>query len=790
MRSELFHNGWHCKHAGEEGAGAPVMLPHDAMLAEPRNMGAKCGINGSWFEGHCYEYTNRFFVPETAAREHWVLEFEGVHHNAQVFLNDVLVGERPYGYSNFYAELDAHLIYGAENVLRVIADNSDQPNSRWYTGAGLYRPVRLWKSPREHILMDGVRIRTCTIDPPQVEISVATNGSGTVSVTLLDGEKPIWQQEAATGGKVRLTAVLPNAQLWSTEHPKLYTCRVTFGEDRWEGSFGIRTISWGKEGFCINGQRVILRGACIHHDNGLLGAATWADADARRVRLLKENGYNAIRSAHNPCSKALLDACDRQGMLMMDEFVDCWYIHKTEHDYVNHYDKWWRADLQALVDKDYNHPCVIMYSTGNEVSETAQAKGIALTQTMTDYLHKIDGTRPVTCGVNIFFNFLSSMGFGVYSDEKAAKEAKKAEQDPAKKKKAVGSEFFNNLAGLLGDEFMKRGATLPPCDWKTKDAFAAMDVAGYNYGIYRYAHDLKKYPDRLILGSETFCKDASRFYELAKKEPRLIGDFVWAGMDYLGEVGIGSWEYHDRAEKFDNGPGWISAGSGRIDLTGKPLAEAAYTKVAFGLEQKPVIAVRPVNHTTDPHSPSAWKMTNAMLSWSWEGCEGKPADVEVYSVGDSVTLFLNGKKLGNKKLKHRRTMFRVTYENGTIEAVSYDAAGKELARSSLETAHKETQLRLIPEEAAVQPGRLAYVRIAYTDEAGTVKPLVRNRITVQVEGGKLLGLGHGCPYNDDSYLDNTCDTYFGEALAIILAEGAVTVTATDGKKQAVCRIPV
>jgi beta-galactosidase len=318
----------------------------------------------------------------------------------------------------------------------------------------------------------------------------------------------------------------------------------------------------------------------------------------------------------------------------MDEYIDHWYIHKTEYDYVNYFDQWWKQDMLDMVEKDYNHPSVIMYSTGNEVSETAQPKGIALTKAMTDYLHELDGTRPVTCGVNIFFNFLCSVGFGVYSDDKARKEAAQAEKaraagKKAKKASAVGSEFFNNLVGLLGDEFMKRGATLPFCDWKTRDAFANMDIAGYNYGVYRYPHDLKAYPDRLILGSETFCNDAYRFWEQAKKEPRLVGDFVWAGMDYLGEVSIGSWEYKDYAPQFGGGPGWISAGSGRLDLTGKPLGEALYTRVAFELEPGPRIAVCPVNHTGETHSPSSWKMSNAIESWSWEGCDGKPADVEV-----------------------------------------------------------------------------------------------------------------------------------------------------------------
>lgn len=789
MKPILFHEGWHYKRVQDKEFSPEILLPHDAMLAEPRHAGAKTGVNGCWFEGHCYEYSKTFFVPESAAQQHWVLEFEGVQHNAKVYVNGKLAAQRPYGYSNFYAELDDVLEYGKDNSLLVIADNADQPNSRWYTGSGIYRPVQLWVGPKAHIRMNGVRIQTVSANPPQVSISVDTQGTGTVHTQVLDGETLLWSGSGESTGKLTFDAVIKDAQLWCPENPKCYTCRVTFGDDVWEGSFGIRTLEWGTEGLLMNGKRIILRGACIHHDNGLLGAATWADAEERRVRILKENGYNAIRSAHNPCSKALLDACDRHGMLMMDEFVDCWYIHKTQHDYVDIYNEWWQKDLQDMVDKDFNHPCVILYSTGNEVSETAQEKGIALTQTMTDYLHAIDGTRPVTCGVNIFFNFLSSMGFGVYTDEKAAKEAKESEKDPTKKKKSVGSEFFNDLAGLLGDGTMKLGATLPPCDWKTKGAFAAMDIAGYNYGILRYKHDLKKYPNRLILGSETFCSDAEQFWQLAQKEKRIIGDFVWAGMDYLGEVAIGSWEYSDYAPSFEKSPGWISAGSGRIDLTGKPLGEAGYTRVSFGLEQNPVIAVRPVNHSNDKHSPSAWKMTNAMPSWSWRGWEGKPANVEIYSQGSTVEVFVNGKTVGRKKLKNCRTMLRIPYENGTIAAVSYDARGVELGRSQLFTAGEETHLRLTPEQSTTEKGHLAFVRIAYTDRNGTVKPLERHRVSVTVQGGKLLALGHACPYNADGYLNSDTDTYFGEALAIILVEENVQLIAEDGERRTLCEIP-
>ena len=792
MKPTPLLTGWTCRHLGDTAPGKPVTLPHDAMLAEPRTALSAGGTNTGWYEGHDYEYRRTLTVPENELADTHILEFEGVYHNAEVWLNGQKAAFRPYGYTNFYVDCAPYL-HAGENELRVIARNADQPNSRWYSGAGIYRPVQLWTARGAHITLNGVKIRTLSLDPAVVEVRVKTTAPGTVRLTVDD--LPAVQQES--DGKAVFTLTLDNARLWTPETPNLYTCRVNFADDEVTETFGVRKVEWGTDGFLLNGKRHIIQGACIHHDNGLLGAVCDPDAVARKVRLLKENGYNAIRSAHNPCSKALLAECDHQGMLVMDEYIDHWYIHKTEHDYVDYFKEWWHQDLTDMVEKDYNHPCVVLYSTGNEVSETAQKRGIALTKEMTDFLHGLDDSRPVTCGVNIFFNFLSSIGFGVYSDEKAKKEAERAEKakqrgEKAAKKKAVGSQFFNNLAGLLGDEFMKRGATLHGCDVKTRDAFANMDIAGYNYGIYRYKPDLKKYPQRLILGSETFCNDAYKFRELAKQEPRLVGDFVWAGMDYLGEVMVGSWEYADYAETFDGGPGWVSAGSGRIDLTGKPLGEALYTRVALEADNGPYIAVCPVNHTGDRHSPSAWKMTNAMPSWSWTGCEGRKANVEVYARAARVELVLNGHTVGSKTLKNDcLARFSIPYESGTLEAVSYDAADHEIGRCKLQSAGGTTCLTLDAEEPTVKPGHLCYIRLRYTDENGITKPLARGSIQVQVRGGTLVGLGSACPFNKHSYLDSETDTYYGEALAIVrMGDGdAMTIAASDGEYSAELTVP-
>lgn len=771
MEKLQFNDGWFCYRTGERENMFPVTLPHDAMLLDERKENCPSGVTNGWYDAKDYTYEKTFTVPAEAKGQKIFLEFEGVYRKATVYLNGEKAAYHSYGYTGFYVDATSRLNMDGQNTIRVEVINHDQPNSRWYSGTGIYRPVWMYLAPKKHIKVDRIRVTTVDYKNPKIRVEMEATDRDKVLVEILDQGAVLACTEGQTDeNKKYVTEIsLPNAELWSTENPKLYTCKVTFGEDVQEVIFGIRMVECTpKKGFCINGSRVILNGACIHHDNGILGACAYDFAEERKIRILKKAGYNAIRSAHNPCSKALLDACDRLGMLVMDEYIDGWYIHKTKYDYADEILTNYKKDLRDLVDKDYNHPSVIMYSTGNEVSETAQKKGIAFTEALTKRLHELDSTRPVSCGVNIFFNFLSSMGFGVYSDKKADQAA-----EDATKKKAVGSEFYNTVAGIFGAEFMKMGATLYPCDVKTRDAYAKMDVAGYNYGIRRYRHDLKKYPKRIILGSETFCADAYKFTELAKDEPRIIGDFVWAGMDYLGEVGIGSWEYKDYAPRFDGGCGWVAAGSGRIDLTGKELAEMAYTRVAFGIDQIGM-GVVPVNHTKDSHSPSSWKMSNAMETWSWNGCEGKEARVEVYARAASVKLFVNGECVGTKKLNGDcRTSFRTVYHDGELKAVAYDEQGQEIAEKVFVTAGEETVLTAEPEQTVVKKdGDLVFVRLKYTDEKGEVKPLARGNIKVSVQGGTLLGLGSACPYYEDGYLTDSTDTYFGEALAVVKPDGS------------------
>ncbi len=804
MKRIDFNSNWTCRSLTRPDVRIPVTLPHDAMLSEPRTEESTAEGNIGWYIGGDYEYEKQFDAPKDWEGKTVLLEFESVSHNAEVFINGEKAAFRPYGYSNFYIDLSPLLRYGEQNEVKVIAHNADQPCSRWYPGTGIYRPVYLHIAETAYIPVNGVKIRTVSINPSRIEVAVRTSRPGTVRTEIIYKGKTVLTADAETEPKpYTLPAAefgssaktespaqkcnnlalfeldVPDAELWSCDKPNLYLCRVSFENDRAEERFGIRELKWSPEkGITINGERVILRGACIHHDNGILGACTYPEAEDRRVRILKENGYNAIRSAHNPCSKALLDACDEYGVLMMDEFVDAWYIHKTKYDYVLDLPEWWQDDLRDMVEKDFNHPSVIMYSTGNEVAETSQPKGIAFTGEMTQFLHSIDPTRPVTCGINIFFNFLFSAGFGVYSDDKAQKTAEQAKKSEKKKKKHVGSEFYNTLACAIGDNFMKFGATLPPCDVKTRDAYANMDIAGYNYGIFRYRKDLKKYPDRLILGSETFCKDAYDFWEIARNNPRIVGDFVWTGWDYIGETGDGAAEYED----YKGGPATrMTGGNGRIDLNGKPRAEAAYTRVAFEQETGPRIAVNPV-YQKEKLQLTGWQLTKALESWAWEGCDGEEAKIEVFARAAEVELLINGSSVGKKPIKKCRASFKAPYADGEIIAIARDGNGKEIGRQSLRSAGKETCLKVKPESDTVKPGGLVYVSLQYTDGKGIWKPMEKHLLKVSVENGELLGLGNASPYYKGNYTTSETQTYYGEALAVVRAAGtgSVEIQVSDG----------
>ena len=370
MKKISFNEGWKCYRTGEPEKAFDVTVPHDAMLLDERSETSASGVNAGWYEVQDYTYEKTFQVPGEYEGHAVTFEFEGVYRKASVYINGKKAAFHDYGYTGFYVKADDFLKYGEENHIRVEAVNSDQPNCRWYSGTGIYRPVWLYVQPKEHLRLGRIRVTTLDYNTPVIKVEAQTNTKGRVKVQILDGDQELAAVTGLADSVMTEEIELPKAELWSPENPKLYTCRAAFGDDVQEISFGIRMVECTPEkGFLLNGERVILKGACIHHDNGILGACAYDFAEERKIRILLENGYNAIRCAHNPCSKALLDACDRMGMLVMDEYTDGWYIHKNKYDYANEIMDNYKSDLKDLVEKDYNHPSVIMYSIGNEVAE-------------------------------------------------------------------------------------------------------------------------------------------------------------------------------------------------------------------------------------------------------------------------------------------------------------------------------------------------------------------------------------------------------------------------------------
>lgn len=736
MKTDL--NGWLFK---KNDLTVTVDLPHDAMRTEARDATCRNGVQSGYFPGGKYTYTKIIEIDECWLDQSIELLFEGAYRNATIFINGERAAFHAYGYTEFTVNI-AKLVTKGENTVVVEVDNSLVPNCRWYSGSGLYRPVWLLIGEREE-----PRIFTKSYAPAIIEIT------GAEEIQIYDGNILL-----ARGGAGEYE--IPNAKLWSDETPYLYTCKANGHSFR----FGIRKIEWTPaNGFLINGRRTLLRGGSVHHDNGVLGACADREAEYRRVKILKAQGFNALRIAHNPASRALLDACDELGMYVMDECFDGWYIPKDYHDYSRQFLEHFADDLKAMVKKDINHPSVILYSIGNEVTETAYQHGIEFAGNMRDLLHTLDASRPVTCGVNVLLNVYTKMGIGVYKDQGNYKPTPLPVGKRYKEKKA-GSAFFNAMAGKLGKLmfFMSKGVLAE----KLTARFApSVDIVGLNYASSRYDPDVKKYPNRMMIGTETMVIDLPYNWKRVKKYPQLIGDFVWSAWDYLGEGCIGDWTYHS----YKGLP--LLAGQGMIDITGKPLASMAFMQTVWGLRKKPFIALSPLNHAGEMPSTGAWQFTNAIDSWTWQGYEGKNATIEVYADAAAVRLELNKQVIGIKKIEKYRAVFKTNYENGVLTAVALAVDGAEISRHSLATGGNETILSAKPENTVIHPGNLCFIPIEFTDNNGTLKPFIEQPVTVKVDGAaKLRGLGSALCKTNERYDGDTFTSYRGRVLAVVQAK--------------------
>ena len=726
-------------------------------------------------------------VDNVGAQTFATLAVTGVYRGAKVFVNDTLAGHRPYGYSIFSVRIDEFLRYDAENVILVEATARD--DSRWYSGAGIYRDTHLLVGEEVGIALDGVRVVTPEIDEESavVEVTVTVENHGptpastevTAQITDADGscvargESPVTvlsgQQTTA-----RLRLYVSQPKRWSVETPALYVCRTALAVDGTEldqetTTFGIRELRLDAvHGLRINGQTVKLRGACVHHANGVIGAATIERAEQRRVELLKAAGFNALRSAHQPMSRAMLEACDRLGMLVMDEAFDMWTKSKSHDDYARSFPDWWRADVAAMVGKDVNHPSVIMYSTGNEIPEVGSPTGAVLGREIAKAIRAVDNTRFITNAVQPVLACADDV-FASFAEER--------------EKQAVGGDVNERLATYF--DIMPRLVQADAIGDRLAETFAIADVAGYNYLDSRYDIDHQRHPDRVIVGTETYPTEIDRTWGPVRTSAHIIGDFTWTGWDYLGEVGLGRVQYasSDDEPSFGAFYPWLLASTGDLDITGHRRPISYYREIVYGLRSEPYVAVqRPEYFGRTPIHSNPWSH-DAVSSWTWPGFENRPIKVEVYADADEVALLNNGVEVGRAPAgeKHRyRAEFETVYEPGDLVAVAY-RKGTVCGRTSLTTAQGPVALDIRADRSEIRADDtdLAFVDITLVDATGTTYTCMDRAVTVTIDGPAVLqGLGSANPCTYETFHSPTHETYDGRALAVLRPQGAGTITIT------------
>lgn len=760
MKAKNFNNEWTFYKEGEMDQSIIVNIPHDAQLGEKRE--ASLPSDSGYFPGGKYIYTKKYKCPKDVKTV--ILEFDGVYMLAYVYINGQEVCFQPGGYTNFVVPIHEYLDVDKENEIMVIADNSLFPNARWYTGAGIYRNVVIYEGNEKHLSVHGTKITTLDYKKGIISVNIDdtyAKGCNVKTDILYDG-KIIASKEGFS-----FELEIPNVKLWDEDNPNLYEAHILLFDqdklvDETSEKFGVRHIEWDASfGMKINGNVVLLRGGCVHHDNGILGSKAYRDTEYRKVRLLKEAGYNAIRSSHNMCSKVMLEACDEYGVYMMDEFTDMWTQHKQKHDYATYFKDWYEKDLTALVNRDYNHPSMIMYSIGNEVGESATPEGIEYAKKMTDLLHSLDKTRPVTCGINLLLNGLTAMGKGLYQEDGMS-----VNKDNNEKKES-GSTFINIVMSKMGAVLNFVGR-LKQFDLATKDVFGILNIAGYNYGSGRYKDDPKKYPNRVTIGSETFPPRFYKNWQDVKRYPNLIGDFMWTAWDYLGEAGIGTAGYGDNGGILKSYPNLL-AGPGIIEITGEFRPEVYWNKSIWGINDKPYISVEPLTHADEKVSWGMWRETDGRHSWSWSGCEGKSTTVLVYCDADKVELYVNGSKTHTSRVKENKAIFKnVKYIPGELKAIAYKNSSM-IGEDILISAGKPTCLS-IDIEKENKSSELVYANIYVCDDNGERVYSHDVAVDIEVKCGTLLGFGSANPTSEEGYLSTSHTTYYGHVQAIILKD--------------------
>lgn len=768
-----------------------VVIPHDAMILEERTPDTENGTQTGYYQGGLYTYVKSFDVPEDWRDKTVTLEFEGVYETAMVYVNDMLAATNLYGYSNFYVELNKYLNYGETNAISVTADNAKEKNSRWYSGSGIYRDINLIVGGLIHIPADGLEITTPSVSKESAEVEIETAVKNlsrdkkkvNVETTILyDGQVVATDRVVVTmfadeEETVRQRIALLNPKLWNVDTPDLYECivKVMDGEavlDESKDMFGIRKLELDAEhGLQINGAVVNLRGTCIHHDNGVIGAATYEKAEERRCRRMKEAGFNSIRSAHHPMSKAMLRACDKYGMLVMDELSDMWTNHKNPNDFALNFMENMDVEVERMVAKDFNHPSVILYSSGNEIPDVGNARGAHLNRVICNKFHALDPSRYTTNAINGMLALGPRMGDVIQDIIKARAEKMKSSDSQSSQTSEEGANALNSMLALMTGDVADMISCHPIMTECLEEAGQAMDVIGYNYLTGRHVMEKEIHPNQPVVGTETYPADIVRLWDIVKNNPHVIGDYTWTGYDYLGEAGCGIF-YYDGTQNFTGVYPDRIAYIGDIDIIGYRRPVSYLREVVFGLREAPYIAVEKVDKYGLPHSQTPWMLKDNIASWTWPGYEGKPAKLDVYSSAEEVELFLNGKSLGRKLTGESvgfTTSYELTYEPGELIAVSYQG-GVENGRHILNTANDQVQLSVSCEGQNLKADAqdLAFVTVKLVDDKGIENLNAVKKVTIEIEGpGTLQGFGNADPRSEERYDSTTWNTYEGYVMAVI-----------------------
>jgi beta-galactosidase len=695
-----------------------------------------------WYRKH--------FTLNNVTNKKVTIYFDGVYMNSDVWINGIHLGNHPYGYTPFYYDLTPYLKQNGENVLAVRVRNEGK-NSRWYSGSGIYRHVWLIITNPVHVEQWGVYVTTPNVFKESATVNIHTSiihdGPNTqplkLSTKIFDSKNnvvattgsnfPISQSQKS---KINQTITVANPHLWSPESPYLYHAVTDILQDEKiidhvVTNFGIRSINiTAEKGFLLNGKPIELRGGCVHHDNGPLGSATIDRAEERKVQLLKQFGYNAVRTSHNPPSQQFLDACDRLGIIVIDEAFDCWERNKNPQDYSLYFDTCWQRDIDAMVLRDRNHPSVIFWSIGNEINERADAPGLVIEKKLRDEVKSLDSSRPVTEAICFFWDH-------------------------------------------------------PDYRWDTTaTAYALLDVGGYNYQWNEYEKDHAKYPQRIIMGTESFPVEAFENWQQVEQHPYVVGDFVWTAMDYFGETGIGHSE-PDSLTKFSMTFPWFNAWCGDIDLIGGKKPQSYYRDVVWNRSKLEMLVHSPIPEG-HKEAVSYWGWQNEFPSYTFPGAEGKSLQVHVYTRYDAVRLVLNGKIIGEQNASAQTKLtatFNINYEPGELKAIGLKN-DKAVDSVILKTAGKPVGIRLVADRKNIHADRndLAYVTAEVTDINGQVVPNAELLLHFSISGnGEIIATGNANPSGVASMQQPQHKTFEGKCLTIVQPtnkSGVITLKAS------------